>query len=390
MKKYFFRKENGTYTWIGPELKLVFSNLSFQANDEYGFLESVNGILYLYYTIEIYAKQYSYDDEGEEIYSWRFISKKNTYDFPTITELQYILKQYLENKVSIDECRLIHYYHCGEIMKDRIGYIHSMDTGSSFYDDCYQIERIIDKEHNREISRNYYLYAGCSIDPQGGGASVGIKTRISEGGLRCLYQCITEFLNEGIQKHNNINRETLSKAEYSIDKNNRLLKIENGKITQLFLEGEEIDSVCIYVGDLNSENFHSESYNNVILSKFNKNEVTIKNGYCKHGNENYNNLKENRMISFPTKNIIYVFTKIEEPILSLNEENIAEDFRKVLTEEELNQIKISTLEEMYQKWYEVIVNRYIIFRDEHHFKSIKEDKIENKKEAINTILKLLK
>ncbi len=391
MKKYYYKKENGTYTWISPEMKLVFSKMSFQAHDEYGYVKNINEIMYLYYTVEVFAKKHFYDDNGRRHYRWNPIASKNASDFPTITELQYILEQYLEDKIPLEDCRLIHYYHRGEMLKNRVGYVHSMDTDGFFYDDAYNLKRIIVKENDREIQRYYSLYVGCSIDPQGGGASIGMRMDISEAGLRCLYQCIIEFLEEGIKRSNEAVRRHLSKEEYSVDDNNRLIRMEDEKITELFMEGEKIDGIIFYKGDLNSDSFYSESYNDVTLSKFTKDEITFTGGYSDHKNEEYNKLEpKDRIITAPLKNIVYMCTNIEEPTLSMNEEDIANDLKKVLTKEELEEIKNSSISEMNQKWYGMIVDRYIIFRDEHHFKQLKKDERENKTEAVNTILKLLK
>ncbi|MCM1326790.1 MAG: hypothetical protein NC094_08090 [Bacteroidales bacterium] len=74
----------------------------------------------------------------------------------------------------------------------------------------------------------------------------------------------------------------------------------------------------------------------------------------------------------------------------MDEQGIAENLKTVLTLEELAEIKNSDVEEIYQKWYEVIVDRYIIFSEKHPFRKVKKDEHKNAMEAVRTVIKMLK
>lgn len=390
MKKYFYTNKNHKFTFYTPQIKIVFSKMSYQAYDEYSYIKDENSFMHLYYNVEIFAKKYVYNKDGEEGFRWRSIASKYAFDFPSIIGLKYMLQEYLEDKVPLEDCRLVHYYHCGEIVKDRVAYVHSYGTDECLYDDAYRLERTIVHSNNHEIKREYSLYVGCALDCQGGGASVGVKMDIPESGLRCLYCCITEFIEDGIRKGNEAVREELKTRDYSVDEYDRLIRKEDGKITEIFKKGEKIWSICFYKGDLDSDNFSSEDYNDVILADFAKDSISFYDGYNEQGNEDYNKIeKEDRRLTIPVKNIIHIFVEHKDAIFNMNEEDIANDLRTVFTKEELEEIQNSDIDDMDEKWSEMIIDRYIIFR-EHPFQKLLEDEHENHREAVKTILKLLK
>lgn len=390
MKKYFYTNKNHKFIFYTPQIKIVFSKMSYQAYDEYSYIKDENAFMHLYYNVEIFAKKYVYYEDGEETFRWRSIASKSTFDFPSIIGLKYMLQEYLEDKVPLEDCRLVHYYHCGEIVKDRVAYVHSYGTDECLYDDAYRLERTIVHNNNYEIKREYSLYVGCALDFQGGGASVGVKMDLPELGLRCLYHCITEFIEDGIRKGNEAVREELKTRYYSVDEYDRLIRKEDGKITEIFKKNEKVWSICFYKGDLDSDNFSSEDYNDVILYDFTKDSISFYGGYNEHGNEDYNKIeKEDRRLTIPVKNIIHIFVEHEDAIFNMNEEDIANDLRTVFTKEELEEIKNSNIDAMDEKWSEMIIDRYIIFR-EHPFQKLLEDEHENHREAVKTILKLLK
>lgn len=390
MEKYIFKKSKGKYIWQGPELKLVFSSMTFQAFDDCGYVNSTEDILYLYYTVEIYVHERGYDKNGKVTRHWKLVTSKSTYDFPAITILQQILQHYVNDDIPEEDCGVIHYYDDGEILEDRIGYVYSMDTDRWFCEDYYQVERLIIKEQDKEIRREYSLYAGTSIDFQGGSPSIGVKATISENGIQCLLTCVTEFLNDGIDAHNQAIREFLSHETYSVDTAGRIVKTENGKVTEIFVKNDVVDSVHIYCGDLNSDSFYSETYHHAKISDITENGITITGGYCQRDYDDYNEEDvENRKLFISCKNIFYIFSDITEKVLALDEQGIANEFRTVLTGDELAEIKNSDVEGMYQKWYEVIVDRYIIFRDEHPFRKIKKNAQKNAMEAVRTVIKIL-
>ncbi|MCM1186435.1 MAG: hypothetical protein NC251_12675 [Lachnoclostridium sp.] len=93
--------------------------------------------------------------------------------------------------------------------------------------------------------------------------------------------------------------------------------------------------------------------------------------------------------SFLTENILHLFG-YHEQVPALDEQGITEDLKTVLTPEELAEIKSSDVEEMYQKWYAVIVDRYIMFSEKHPFRKIKKDAHKNVMEVVRTIIKMLK
>lgn len=176
---------------------------------------------------QIYVLHHDYDKNGKTTRHWKLVTSKRTYDFPSIAILQQILQQYMNDEISEEDCSVVHYYDDGEIREDRIGYAYSMDTDRWFYEDYYQVERLIIKEYDKEIGREYSLYAGSSIDFQGGSPSLGVKATISESGIQCLLTCVTEFLNDGIDDHNKAIREFLSDETYSVDTAGRIVKTEN-------------------------------------------------------------------------------------------------------------------------------------------------------------------
>lgn len=381
------KKDDENYVWTNSDVKLVFKDISFQAQDEYAYVKSVDDIMYLYYTVEIYVLKEK-EENDEVIHYWDLLIRKNTYDFPNIINLQRILHYYLEDKIPEEECNIVHFYYGNEIIEDRVGYQHFMNTDGFLSDDYYQVERMIIKEDLQEVERCYSIYAGASKDIQGGTTTIGVKTQVSEEELSSLYDCITCFLNSAIKRNNKEVKEELIKKAYFVDEYNRLVKTEEGKIVEIFVEGTKLDMLGVRCGDLYSEDFFSKTYHNVTIKKIDKNEITITGGYCNHRNEDYN--KSNKTVSLPITNIIFAFSACSDEILKMNEEDIAEDFKNILTQEELHEIKTETLKNSYARWHDVIVDRYIMFREEHPFEKVKEQHQKNVETAIKTVLKLLK
>ncbi|MCM1326323.1 MAG: hypothetical protein NC094_04230 [Bacteroidales bacterium] len=386
MKNYEFKKLKGRYTWQSPDLKLVFSDISFQPHDECGYVnQTENGIMYLYYTVQVYAGYYGYDKKGSRRHKWQLITSKRTYDFPALQALQSILKAYLDDEIPEESCQT-EYYDCREYD------IYSMETGSWFYDDYYQVERTIIKEDDRETERGYSLFAGSSMAPPGHGACVGVKVSVAEEGIRILLQCVTEFLEDAIASYNQNLRKSLEKEGYAVDGESRIIRTDNGKAVEMFVKGDIVYDISIYCGDLNSDSFYSEAYRYVKISEIHEDTITITGGYCERDkNEVYNkNEQKDRKQTIFVKNIISIWADVSDEVLALDERGIAEDLRTVLTKGEWEEIQNSDAEEMYQKWFEMIADRYIIYREEHPFQKVKKNDRDNAEEAVRTVIKLIK
>ena len=93
--------KNKKYIWENEEVKIEFSNGSFQGFDEYAYVKSTKDIMYLYYTMAIYKRINN---------GWKMIGITNTHDFPHILDFITIAKFMLnemDNTIPLDDYQKI-------------------------------------------------------------------------------------------------------------------------------------------------------------------------------------------------------------------------------------------------------------------------------------------
>lgn len=395
MQHFYFKKitcnYKTKYIWQSQDMKLVFSDASFQAFDDCAYVKDVNNILYLYYDVDIYSHSYIYNKNGKECKNWNKVASVKTYDFPTILQLQSMLNKMLNEEIALEDCRKINYYAHNEF--DSIGYEYICRTEGFFCDDHYQITRILRKKEGISDNISYMFYAGASIDSQGSISSIGMTTYSTEEGMKKLLECVNTFIKDTIDKHNEnvreYNKENIN--TYMKFGENRMLCTKKGD-EAIFTINEKLNSITTIENDLDSNDFYSEKYKNVQIKSIDEDGIVICNGYLCKGDENFiKDIEKNVKISY--KKIISVYNEIDDTVLHYNEMQIIEDFiNNILTDFELEEFEKNDLKYLYDKWGNIIIDRYWMFRTEHNFETfIKEkDMEENVHNAIEFILNGIK
>ena len=168
MKNFIYNIENNKHIWSNDSIKLVFSNPSIQAHDDYSFVENINDILYYYYTIEIYKKVYYRWDENrdEPVYKWSLVAKRNTHDWPCIEQLLYILEYMKDLDIVLNGEK--HEYQSGNVK-----YSKHFHTEGFACDDFYEITKYVNEDGKVD---SYVVYIGCTFNTNGDLNSAGIRT----------------------------------------------------------------------------------------------------------------------------------------------------------------------------------------------------------------------
>lgn len=112
MNGFKFRREKNKFICEGHNLRIEYSNPEIQGFNELSSIKEDNSILYYYYTIKVYKYEFSrYVDEDdfdndEEIWKWKKVFERTTYDFPDILWLKNSIN-YILNNVKEEDCQKI-------------------------------------------------------------------------------------------------------------------------------------------------------------------------------------------------------------------------------------------------------------------------------------------
>jgi hypothetical protein len=135
---------------------------------------------------------------------------------------------------------------------------------------------------------------------------------------------------------------------------------ENGKnntIERMYMVGDRVDCVIIE-GDINSDNYHSVSYNDCTIVGFKNDGIVLAGGYIE-GKE-ITSIEEDVFI--PTNRIAYMHADIVEKKLSYKEQDIINELLEILPESAKTEFASYDVDTIYMKWKEAILNRFVMCR----------------------------
>lgn len=371
-KSKFYITEDNKYRWENNFMMIEYSDPSIQAFREYEQIDR-NGIMYYYYTLSIYKKVEKYvnedDIDSEETFiDYKLVSKRDTYDFPSILEFEYLLKYLLDDDVRIDGQR-------NEMSSGDIRYSKTLYTDGFACDDMYEITKNVDKNNKNE---RYTLYIGTTFDGDGDCNSTGLRTPyLNRNDIIDLLKCVSKFINYSIKLNNDSAKE--SGKEYKIigDKIYRYYydydnnKIDYDKIDSIFIVGDALDDLTYMIGVSQNEKEYGITYT---ITKIEDNLIYVIDDYTKEEK------------SFNIKDLRYISCEVNKEKTKYNEVQIAEDFINILSNKEKHDFKHKNIDYLYNKYGHAICNRTIMCLENHNYET-KRLKNEYGYEAIEPVIK---
>ena len=376
-------------------MKLEFSDISFQPHDDFGYVQDSKDIMYLYYTVCIYKRKTKYIKTAKgskKAQGWKLVAKRNVYDFPCLIQLIFILDTILHKEMDFDTCRKLNF------QSGAIGYEQSLETEGFACDDFYEVKhRVVyeDESLSSIAYEEYCLYAGCSYDTQGDLQSEGIRNSyVTKMDLELLYECATSFLQNGIEEFNQSLRDKAA-SELFIGTENKLYKHnqkDNAIIDSIYTVGDYCD-IIVRVGAITDKDMHSVQYLKTELVEITDTHIVIRNGIIEDENYEYTPIPDNTVI--PINRIFHIFVNLDDSNkqrLYFNEEQIMKDFISLLTDSDKEEFQVKSIDELYKKWGDVLIDRSWMFREEHAFPIYLKGKThqENVKYIAKKIIKTLK
>ena len=365
MKGFKFNRHKNKFRWESDFMVLEFSNPSIEGFSSFTNLEDEKDIMYYYYTVKIFKKMIDWDDEDDEkeIVTWKLVSKRKVYDFPSIVDLKWILDYQLNDDTTIGGQKI-------EYTNGHIAYSKVMCTEGFACDDLYEIRKIVRIQDNLE---RYVVYVGTTFDIQGDLNSSGIRTPyVERKDIEELLNCVNSFIKYSIEEHNKgVSR---CKEAYEI-KNNKLYEYNFDKeyadknvIEYMFCEGDVLD---LYVVINNIET----SYDEVTVSKITDNIVELDDG-----------------TKIDVDTIYFVSNNVSEEKLKYNEYEIAKEFIGVLSKDEILEFKNWTINRLFSKYQMSIIRRTHMCRDEHEYETVHASSsgVTGIKPVVNKVIEIIK
>ena len=360
---FIYEKRNDKYVWQNRNTKFVISDVSYQAKDEYKFQTSISDILYLYYSIDVYAKK---DKQ------WKTICKTGAYDFPAL--IDFMLN--LESILNLDN--------------ETEG---SYRTQGFAYEDYYDIEKTISSD-GRE---SFKLFIGANMDTQPDFSCSGVMiNRLTRYDLTVLMKMLNAIFSDCIRNNNKKIKEELSQDRKYIISNDRLLYYSRGVLRNIYKVGDCIDCTVLK-GSLAADNYSSIRYHNVIISKLvsdneNGDYMETMCGYIELNNDPTVDMSH---VQIKLSDIVNTFLNVENEVLSYSEDDIIKDLRNYLIEAEIQQIKDGDLDDLVKEWCDCVINRYWLCRSEHNLpkrvnKDVTDAHIRNAELSVRFILSQIK
>lgn len=353
--------KKGNYIWKGSDIKVVFSKPSIQAYDDFGSIDTEDDILYFYYNISIFAKNKN-KKHGKK---WTPIVSYNVSDFPEIFTIRDVIKRILNNEIPENEYQKSPCYFHGEVLEDAyyMEYHCSLFCGF-FIEDAYDITHTImyddDKKHEW-----FDLSVGASPVYGSRTAITATASRISREELCQFYETIKEFVEDAIYLHNIRTRERNADFANSLYSRGKFLYAGND---MLFPNYKNMDTITVLESGSTETCFHSITYNNFKILRILDDEIQIvaksvkteRSGNCKP--------TDGKPITIKFSDIVYMWKGIDDIVTSYNEEQIASNFLSVMDEcikDDFIRMREDTL---YTLYHNILINFYVMNREEHEFK----------------------
>ena len=370
--------KNKKYIWENEEVKIEFSNGSFQGFDEYAYVKSTKDIMYLYYTMAIYKRINN---------GWKMIGITNTHDFPHILDFIAIAKFMLnemDNTIPLDDYQKI---------KNNRGkytlYSYSMETDDFSHDDFYRITKNI-RKHSGEPDTLYYdMYIGTQLDVDSGTTTSGINLSfVKEEELKSLLQTAEDFMNHIIKKTNkNIRNRNIEEMNSYETYKGKLYKNNKSSIEEVYTGDEKDISITCLCGDINTNDYSSIYYEHTNITGIENGNIKIVGGYST--NRSGKTTKIDKPITINPSTVLFISKDIPEEQLKYNEEEIADDFWSILDEEEKEDFANLSKEELFTKWGNAIINRTWMCRGEHLYKVKRKENVYGVESVADNVKKVI-
>lgn len=338
MNGFKFKKVNNKFLWESNFMVLEFSNPSIQGFSDYINLTSEKEIMYYYYTVKIFKKIIHLDDKDNEVSKCKLVSERSVSDFPTVLQLKEILDCQLKDNTIIDGQKI-------EYSSGNTRYSKVMATEGFICDDFYEITKNVNSEGKDD---RYIFYCGTTFDSQGDLNSSGIRTPyVYKKDIEELFECVYDFIQYSLDNHNkqisNCNSSFDIKNgkiyEYAVDDNS----VNKNKIESIFVIG---DTVGIKTVTDNKE----YNYDEVMISKIDTKNIELNNGDIING-----------------EYIVYMHNTPTDEMLRYKENDIAQEFVNILSEEEIKEFKTWNVNKLLEKYKMSIIDRTWMCREEHEF-----------------------
>ena len=171
-----FHCEEDKYSFESENMKVIFSNPSIQAWDEYGYCKNQKGILYYYYGVDAFIKQNK---------KWKKVFEIGTYDFPQILVFEEMLKIFIGGITHVKDYQ--------RIDKENNNYwlIKTYDLGA-FSDDYYAVKHEIYMENGIKDFENFEVIVGKPFDIGCSEVqSISFK-KLNQADLEVIHKCVRQ------------------------------------------------------------------------------------------------------------------------------------------------------------------------------------------------------
>ena len=335
--------EGNKYIFETLSFRYVLSEPEIQPISEYEEIHDIKNIMFYYYDVDLFMFDEGLDEEEKD--EWKLIRNIATYDFPALLDFKRIIELALADEVY------------GNMQKSQyngiVRYQASYSTDSMFNEDAYEIKKIITMGENRKTEIRYDV---CFYDGSHDGIYyddfVGAKIRyITEEDLKVLLKMIDDFVQYSLDKHNQhtvkynkLTQDSLFTKDnhlyqYVIDRNDNVV-IED-KIDEIYIPGDK--AALTLKGE---QGKHNDKI--IIIKEILDGKILDKNG-------NAYNLEDIRDI----------FREHPDEDYSLKIDALAKDFLSCMGKEEVKDLGEMSKEDFVHKYYEAMVNRKAMFREEH-------------------------
>lgn len=360
---YKFVKDGGRFSWtnnmderISRKYIVEFSKPSIQAYEEPMIMKGIDDILYFYYDMKIW-------DASKR--KKKLVARVSTSDFPSIIVLKNILDEAINDDVTTN-CQI------AELHMELMLYQKHWDTFGYMMEDSYSLTKtaIRDKDGNKEGKYSYSFYAGCSsIDTS---ESKGcVFASLSDDEIIELKQCVDSFIQYAIDKEN--------KASARVIDNQRANK-------------ECVDGLLVTYHDKSKESIDEIFVPDGLLSSYSHSKVSISlfpgNGHNEA--QEFREIRRNldgsilsvgdgvelklahsdEVVSIPLSDICFVTDTLDDGLISLNREEIADDFYNIICLSPTMMKMFVELDEkaLFDIFASAIENRSWMYHDCHGFK----------------------
>lgn len=353
-----FHCEEDKYSFESENMKITFSNPSMQAWDEYGYCKNKQGILYYYYGIDAFIKQNK---------KWKKVFEIGTFDFPQILVFEEMLKIFIGGIVDVKDYQRI------DKENDNYWLLKMYDLGA-FSDDYYAVKHEIYMENSVKSIENFEVIVGKPLDIGCSNVQSIAFKKLTKSDLEVIHRCVKGFIDYTIQKNNEIVINRNKKSLYSwVVKDGKLYEMSSdGKsVVSVYVVGDFIDGAKVLCGDINSKDFYSIEFNHFVIDEIVEDGIVLSSGYEEKPGRKIRRINKSEKICIYS--LLDLFKEVPEDKLAYNEEAIIHDFMSILSESEKEEFRKESIDFLYNKWNEAIIDRTWMCRDEHNLPKREKD-----------------